>query len=72
MSKVILILIPLLLGCASTEKTQPTTIDEIIPDNQHFYDLLHIGNNLAYKSITKEDYEIEETCGSNHSWENFI
>jgi len=62
MSKVILILIPLMVGCASTRDATPQTIDEIIPDEIELHNLLHIGNNVAYKSITKEDYEIKENC----------
>ena len=61
MSKVILILIPLLVGCASTKEAQPT-VDEIIPNEIELHNLLHIGGNIAYKSITKEDYEIKENC----------
>ena len=62
MSKVILILIPLMVGCASTRDATPQTIDEIIPDEIEPHNLLHIGGNIAYKSITKEDYEIKENC----------
>ena len=33
------------------------------PSEGKFFDLLHIGNNFAYKSTTEEDYTIEENCG---------
>ena len=51
-----------MVGCASTRDATPQTIDEIIPDEIELHNLLHIGNNVAYKSITKEDYEIKENC----------
>jgi len=53
-----IILIILITGCQST----PRTIDEIMPDEK--YQLLHIAEQWAYKSITKEDYIIEESCST--------
>jgi len=53
-----IILIILITGCQST----PRTIDEIMPDEK--YQLLHIAEQWAYKSITKEDYTIEESCST--------
>ena len=29
---------------------------------EKLHDLLHTNNNYAYKSITKEDYTIKESC----------
>ncbi len=52
------ILIILITGCQST----PRTIDEVVPDEK--YQLLHIAEQWAYKSITKEDYTTEETCST--------
>ena len=56
MKHLFIILIILITGCQST----PRTIDEIMPDEK--YQLLHIAEQWAYKSITKEDYTIEESC----------
>ena len=50
------------VGCASTNKN---TIDEIIPNDDKLYDLLHITNKYAYKSVTEEDYKDEyDICSS--------
>ena len=55
MKNLILILVLPLVGCSSV-KREPN-ID--LPDGIH--DLLHIGNNYAYKSVTIKDYiEVEE------------
>ena len=65
MIRIIIILIALSAGCSSVKESDPQTIDGVIPnwENQNLHDLLHIGNKHAYKSITKEDYEIKENCG---------
>ena len=31
---------------------------------ERLQDLLHISNNYAYKSVTEEDYTIEESCST--------
>jgi hypothetical protein len=53
-----IILIILITGCQST----PRTID--LPDSNELHELLHIGENYAYKSVTKKDYEIEDFCST--------
>ena len=55
---VFIIFIILIVGCQSP----PRTIDERIPDHNNLYELLHIGDNYAYKSITKKDYEAKDEC----------
>jgi len=50
-----IILIILITGCQST----PRTIDERRPDS---HELLHIGENYAYKSITIKDIIVEDEC----------
>ena len=47
----LIILIILIVGCKCASGTTP-----INPD-QRFYELLHIGENLAYKSVTEKDYK---------------
>ena len=59
---IIVTLMALGVGCASTNKN---TIDEIIPNNDKLYDLLHITSKYAYKSVTEEDYKDEyDMCSS--------
>jgi len=51
-------------GCASTN-TVPNTIDEIIPSDEKLYDLLHIADTYAYKSVTIKDYkDDDDMCSS--------
>jgi hypothetical protein len=50
MRNLILILVLPLLGCSSTRKEPNTEL----PDG--IYELLHLGDNYAYKSITIKDY----------------
>ena len=52
MKKYIIISTLLLTSCASNKPTQ---------DDKNLYDLLHTVENIAYKSITIEDYK---------EWEN--
>ena len=52
----LIILIILIVGCKCASGTTP-----INPD-QRFYELLHIGENFVYKSVTKKDYECKEDC----------
>ena len=58
MKKLFIILIILIVGCKST----PRTIDERIPDPNELQELLHIGENYAYKSITIKDIIVEDEC----------
>tara|TARA_B100001123_G_C15194487_1_gene980798 strand:- start:80 stop:271 length:192 start_codon:yes stop_codon:yes gene_type:complete len=51
---IIVTLMALGVGCASTNTN---TIDEIIPSDDKLYDLLHIADTYAYKSVTIEDYK---------------
>ena len=50
------IFLTMLLGC-STSKPK---FEPLPPEKLH--DLLHTTKNYAYKSITKEDYDIKENC----------
>jgi predicted component of type VI protein secretion system len=53
---IVLMGIAMSLGC-STSKPK---FEPLPPEKLH--DLLHTTKNYAYKSITKEDYEIKEDC----------
>jgi|LULM01.1.fsa_nt_gb hypothetical protein len=62
MSKGFIILIILITsGCCSLCEKEPE-FKPLPPEKLH--DLLHIGNNYAYKSVTKEDYDIEDFCST--------
>ena len=54
----IIVLTLFLAGCA----TNKPELKPLPPEK--LFDLLHQSesNNVAYKTITKEDYEIKETC----------
>ena len=56
MKHLFIILIILIVGCKST----PRTID--LPDSNELHELLHIGENYAYKSITIKDIIVEDEC----------
>jgi starvation-inducible outer membrane lipoprotein len=56
LKKLFIILIILITGCQST----PRTID--LPDPNELHELLHIGENYAYKSITIKDFIVEDEC----------
>ncbi len=61
----IILIILITVGCKCTDcvpTSPPKTIDEVVPEEK--YQLLHIAEQWAYKSITKEDYTIEETCST--------
>ena len=59
MSKVILILIPLMVGCASTRDATPQTIDEIIPDEIEVYNhKMYINDALFKLEIRKKLREL--------------
>lgn len=45
-------------GCAMNK--QEPKFEPLPPEKLH--DLLHIGKNYAYKSVTKKDYESEDEC----------
>ena len=47
----------MVVGCATNKQPE---IKPLPPEK--LYDLLHTTKNYAYKSITKEDYEIKENC----------
>jgi hypothetical protein len=54
---IIIIFMATLTGCLNNK--QEPEFKPLPPEKLH--DLLHISNNYAYKSITKEDYIIKET-----------
>ena len=62
------IFILLMAGCATNNNEQPLTPLEIELDfksspPENLYDLLHReGATLAYKSVTKKDYEAKDEC----------
>jgi hypothetical protein len=66
----IIILILFLTGCAWHPPSSPVNKPELKPSPPEnlcpfpLFDLLHQdeSNSIAYKSITKEDYETKETC----------
>ena len=64
MKNVILILVLPLIGCSSTQKEPNTDFPEGI------HDLLHIGDTLAYKSITIKDYTQPDEVADNLNGSN--
>ena len=48
-------------GCCCLCDKEPE-FKPLPPEKLH--DLLHTNNNYAYKSITKEDYDIEDFCST--------
>jgi uncharacterized protein YcfL len=53
----IILIIFLLFGCASNKQTPNNEWDD-----QRFFDLLHLEQNIVRKSITIKDYTIKEEC----------
>jgi hypothetical protein len=55
---IIITLSALSIGCATNRPVQvePNTIDEIAPQEDGIFDLLHTGDTYAYKSVTIKDY----------------
>jgi len=59
MKYMIIAIMVLFAACASNNvESKRMKIEPLPPEKLH--DLLHINCNLAYKSVTKEDYEQKE------------
>jgi hypothetical protein len=54
MKYIILIIIGLFTGCTTSKSERD--------GKERLFDLLHIGETIAYKSITIKDYTTEEEC----------
>ena len=59
MKYIIIILLPFIVGCKCFRCDEPE-LKPLPPEK--LYDLLHIGNNYAYKSITIEDIIVKDEC----------
>tara|TARA_Y100000593_G_scaffold11335_2_gene20232 strand:- start:5231 stop:5416 length:186 start_codon:yes stop_codon:yes gene_type:complete len=59
MNKYIIIMIGV-FGAGCVSNNQKPEFKPLPPEK--LYDLLHISGNYAYKSITVEDYNLEEEC----------